>query len=223
MAAASGDTQPVRKIGQGAQLGYNCPLIVALEGPPLAGKSTLASRLAGLTPDVLTFPDHYDGVPINRRPAFDPGSTEAQVLAIREFLAVELERLRLLRGSPFRVCILDRSVESLRAHSHALDIIRGYSSKVALEEALMTVEHLVPDVVLYLDTPRQVLKQRLSTRANSKELLRYLDPRYLSNIEQHFLLLAEAQPNIHILPFGEYVDRIPETVSSFLRERGIQN
>src|SRR5690606_41472272 len=65
-----------------------------------------------------------------------------------------------------------------------------------LFRSFMTVEHLVPDVVLYLDTPRRILKQRLNTRANSQELLGYLDPRYLSCIEQYFRLLVETRPNI---------------------------
>lgn len=140
--------------------------------------------------------------------------------AIREFLAVETGRLGLLRGAPSGTCILDRSVESLRAHSHALDMIQGYSSRAALEKELSTTEHLVPDLILYLDAPAQVLEERLSTRVNSQELLQYLDHRFLSCIREHFRILAQARPGVHLLDISDYLDQIPAAVSSILPERG---
>lgn len=143
-------------------------LMVAIAGPPGAGKSTLSTRLAGLLPDSIVVPAdgyHFDDIVLEARGwrsrkgaphTFDVGGLEAVLKRIRA------------REPEVAIPIFDRDLELSRA---AAAVVKD-EAKIVLVEGLYLLLDAAPwstlaplfDYSIFIDVPRDELVRRLRQR-----------------------------------------------------------
>ena len=141
--------------------------IVAVEGPSFAGKSTAIEGLSREYPGgVAVISCYVDFIPDpNDIPPTEPNSEAGQVAAFETFMRIEADRQRAvteLAGAhtPPRLVILDRSVDTLLAHTHAVDQLYGFRSHAQVMKLLPHLPHLRPELTLYLDVDAATLRRR---------------------------------------------------------------
>ncbi len=152
------------------------PPVLALEGPCLAGKTTLVRDIAaalGARSTVLTVPCYVDlaeGRPLPRLDAYDAAS---QYNAIRFFLEIENTRSRILRLARHAdLVVIDRSVDTLLAHVYALDHLYGIGALPRSQQLINNTPGVIrPDLTIHLDVPPATIRERVSTRPGFPELL----------------------------------------------------
>lgn len=145
-------------------------LMVALAGPPAAGKSTLAEALVPLLPagEAVVVPMdgfHYDdGVLRARGLASRKGSPET--FDFRGFEAL-LRRLRANDGE-VAIPVFDRSMELARAGAavveerHRIVLVEG--NYLLLDEEPWRALRALFDLTVFIDVPREELDRRLVGR-----------------------------------------------------------
>ena len=148
--------------------------IIALEGPSCVGKTTAIAALAtdATLGRVAVFDCYVREI---ARPADVPPARTAnrdqQIAAFRAFMSIEKQRvLRAQRLAadqyPPDLILLDRSVDTLLAHAHALDVLYGFDARPAVAALLPQLPHLAPEYTIYLDAPAAVLRTRRSQAAD---------------------------------------------------------
>lgn len=157
--------------------------VIAIEGVSLVGKSTLVERLREALPDARYFPCYVEGLKQDRVPAFDPGSSAGQLEAFETFMAVESSRYRQLVNKT-KLAVLDRSVDTLIAHAHALDAICGYRSELEVRRRLRSRNWIQPDVTVMLRADLHQLAIRRKARPSLPP--GYSDSAYVDLFEEHF-------------------------------------
>jgi dTMP kinase len=168
--------------------------IVAIEGPSFAGKTTAIAALAA-DPSlgrIAVFDCYVSGLtqPGNIPPARTASRAE-QVTAFRAFMRVEqrrVERARRLAAAhdPIDLLILDRSVDTLIAHAHALDALYGFDARPTVTDLLPGLPHLIPEYTVYLDAPEAALRARRAARGDRGEYFLH-DPGFLTAWRGYFL------------------------------------
>lgn len=191
------------------------PTVVGLEGPVCSGKSTFASRLTQAFPGTLVFDDYVSGLRDGRVPNFDPGSTEGQLDAFELFMAVEADRIRARTAEPRRAYILDRTVDTLFAHTYGLDRLQGYEAYPRIREDTEPERYLIPDVTFLLQPPRDVLLRRAKQRGDEELLAPFLSVDFLAATTAYFNE-EPVSPRIVRLTLDQYTDAIPGVVSEVL-------
>ncbi|MGW7361817.1 hypothetical protein ACWGI0_35710 [Streptomyces sp. NPDC054802] len=144
--------------------------IIALEGPSHAGKSTVISHLrrrgiekrAYVSDCYVKHIAHRDDIPPART-----GSAAAQLFAFETFMGIENARVREALAGARPMVLLDRSVDTLLAHAHALDVLFGYDVHHQLRDRLQELPFLRPHHTLYLDVPAEVLNLRRKTAGHT--------------------------------------------------------
>jgi dTMP kinase len=149
--------------------------IIALEGPSFAGKTTAVAILAADASlgRAAVFDCYVREIarPQDVPPARTAGR-EQQVAAFRTFMGIEARRTHRLQhmatqhDSPDLV-ILDRSVDTLIAHAHALDALYGFGARPAITALLPDLPHLLPERTFYLDASTETLRARRATAKGS--------------------------------------------------------
>jgi thymidylate kinase len=167
------------------------PLIVALEGPCCAGKTTLSRLLARELADlsvalVPCYADHAGGGRFLPRQEADTVAEREQ--ALRRLLLVEAGRLaRVPQGCD--VVLEDRSVHTLLAHSYTLQLKTGTDF---LGPSLRLLESSPvpawPGLVLYLDLPQGAVQQRNPGKFPPGSI--YTDPDFNAAVRAYFRRLA---------------------------------
>lgn len=173
--------------------------VIALEGPSYAGKSTAISHLRsrGIEEQAFVFDcyvkdiAHRDDIPPART-----GSAAAQLNAFEKFMEIEETRVRRALASAKPVVILDRSVDTLLAHAHALDALFGYDVHHQLRDRLQQLPFLRPDHTIYLDVPAEVLGLRRKRAGHTAAESDYFfhQPAFLDHSRDYFL--SGAQPPV---------------------------
>jgi thymidylate kinase len=168
------------------------PLIVALEGPCCAGKTTLSRLLAWELADlsvalVPCYADHAGGGRFLPRQEADTVAEREQ--ALRRLLLVEAGRLaRVPQGCD--VVLEDRSVHTLLAHSYTLQLKTGTDF---LGPSLRLLESSPvpawPGLVLYLDLPQAAVQQRNPGKFPPGSI--YTDPGFNAAVRAYFRRLAD--------------------------------
>jgi thymidylate kinase len=168
------------------------PLIVALEGPCCAGKTTLSRLLARELADlsvalVPCYADHAGGGRFLPRQEADTVAEREQ--ALRRLLLVEAGRLaRVPQGCD--VVLEDRSVHTLLAHSYTLQRKTGTDF---LGPSLRLLESSPvpawPGLVLYLDLPQAAVQQRNPGKFPPGSI--YTDPGFNAAVRAYFRRLAD--------------------------------
>ncbi|MFB7364708.1 AAA family ATPase [Streptomyces hydrogenans] len=167
-------------------------LIIALEGPSYAGKSTAIRHLRQTVLDSRAFVSdcyvrhiaHRDDIP----PA-QTDSADAQLAAFEKFMEIEATRVAKAAASGRQLVILDRSVDTLLAHAYALDALFGYGVHHQLRHRLKTLPFLRPDHTLYLDVPAETLHLRRKTVGHTAAESEYFlhEPGFLSHARDYFV------------------------------------
>lgn len=154
--------------------------IVALEGSPLTGKTTLGKRISRLIPNSIYFPDYVEMLNWINIPDHNPGSTENQVNAFIYFMNAELCRHSIVNNNPsIPLVVLDRSVDTLLSHAFALDYMYGYSSFGKCREILKSSSYLTPDFTILLSANTSTLNSRFKLRETDDSCRPYIDSEFL--------------------------------------------
>lgn len=198
--------------------------IIALEGPSCSGKT---SAIAALAKDAslgrtVVFDCYVREIasPQDVPPARTSSRAE-QIAAFRTFMDIEQRRvLRTRRLSaapePPDLLILDRSVDTLLAHAHALDTLFGFGAHRAVTALLPRLPHLAPQFTIYLDADVPTLRARRPATAISRDALFLHDPAFLTSWRDYFLGAASLTitPKVVAVP----ADAEPTEVVARIRE-----
>lgn len=145
-------------------------MIVGIEGPVLAGKSSLLTLVApapsGTGVDCVVCPCFVEVAKRHGR-RVPPGRTRsiaAQLDAARFFL--DLDMLRRPPERPHQVVFLDRTVWTLRAHAYALAATGAFGGSPFVEDTdtRARLDAGRPDTLVYLDVPHPTQLERAGTR-----------------------------------------------------------
>lgn len=163
-------------------------MILGIEGPVLAGKSSLARQLvddltaAGVS--VAVCPCYVETAKqLHRRiPRGLSASADEQLRAMRFFLEIDQARRAGRHGEQV---VLDRTTWTLEAHAAALLAIGAIATPVELDETTRRAAHaLRPDALVYLDVP---WRAQLERAANRDELPPpFLDRDFNAAFRAHF-------------------------------------
>ncbi len=143
------------------------PLIVALEGPNGVGKSSLAPALAAAlaAPALLGIDPAWFGEDFKVRMIRDAGWPASAMF----FLSGCLEQMRVLRGRPEPLIVLDRCLWSTLA-VHAAETPQRLYSVVGLLAAVAP-EVPVPDLTLVLAADFTVCQSRIARKSGTARRL----------------------------------------------------
>lgn len=167
-------------------------LIIALEGPSYAGKSTAIRHLRQTALGSRAFVSDCYVRHIAHRDDIPPARTDsaaAQLAAFDRFMEIEATRVAEAAASGRQFVILDRSVDTLLAHAYALDTLFGYGVHHQLHHRLQTLPYLRPDHTLYLDVPAETLHLRRKTAGHTAADSEYFlhEPGFLCHARDYFV------------------------------------
>lgn len=190
--------------------------VIAIEGPSYAGKSTAIDHLREQGIEKQAFVSdcyvqhiaHREDIPPAR-----PDSENAQLAAFETFMGIENARVRAALASAKPVVIIDRSVDTLLAHAHALDALLGYAVHHQLRDRLQELPFLGPDHTLYLDVPDEALRLRRKSAGHTATEPEYLlhEPAFLAHARDYFVSGARSPVSreVTVVP----ADTSPTTVA----------
>lgn len=187
-------------------------IVLALEGPSFAGKSTLAKRISQRWPSIRCFADYVEMLNWENIPAFDPGSSEGQARAFLRFMEGEARRVEAVRRELPAVVLLDRSIDTLLAHAFSLDGLFGYGSLPLVRQALSRMDFLRPNYEFFLDTPREILLKRQAQREDGDEVAEFIASDFLGASREYFDSGCAVAENFEILHVDDYISGIPSKV-----------
>ncbi len=175
------------------------PLLVAVEGPCCAGKTTLVSalsrELSGLR--VCRVPCYADYLGGGRfLPREIPQSAAEDAAAFTQLLTIDHDRIEatLTRTSDAELVLLDRSVHTLLAHRYAIEQVTGLPCyQQAVDAAHRDATIIWPSVVVYLDVAEAVVAQRNRGKFPPGSIL--IDPDFNGAFRSYFADLAR-----HVTP-----------------------
>ncbi|MFI2432098.1 hypothetical protein [Streptomyces sp. NPDC018693] len=167
-------------------------LIIALEGPSYAGKTTLTRHLRRTALADRAFISDCYVKHIAHRVDVPPARTDsasAQLAAFERFMEIEATRVAEAAASGRVLVILDRSVDTLLAHAYALDALFGYGVHHQLRDRLQALPFLRPDHTLYLDVPAEALHLRRKTAGHTAAESDYFlhEPGFLHHARDYFV------------------------------------
>lgn len=166
--------------------------VIALEGPSYSGKSTAIAHLRqqGIEDHAFVSDCYVDHI-VHRQdiPPVRTASATEQLAAFETFMSIEGMRVRRALASTKPVVLLDRSVDTLLAHAHALNALFGFGVHHQLRDRLQELPFLRPDHTLYIDVPAEVLSLRRKaagpTAAESDYFLH--EPGFLDQTRDYFV------------------------------------
>ncbi|MFJ5882603.1 AAA family ATPase [Kitasatospora cineracea] len=142
-------------------------MILGIEGVSCVGKTTLAAQLAPHLNRPAVIPCYYHASPDpTRLPAPEPFTAEHQLANIAQFLDVEDLRLARARQAlaEGRDVILDRTVDTLLAHAHAVGRMHGFDCDDQARLLVTTRPVAIPDLTIVLTADPDVLASRARLR-----------------------------------------------------------
>ncbi|KOV36488.1 hypothetical protein ADK60_07065 [Streptomyces sp. XY431] len=142
-------------------------MILGIEGVSCVGKTTLAAQLAPHLNRPAVIPCYYHASPDpTLLPAPEPFTAEHQLANIAQFL--DIEDLRLARArqalAEGRDVILDRTVDTLLAHAHAVGRMHGFDCDDQARRLVTSRPVAMPDLTIVLTADSDVLARRARLR-----------------------------------------------------------
>ncbi|MGY9066821.1 dTMP kinase [Streptomyces sp. SUK 48] len=197
--------------------------IIALEGPSYAGKSTAIRHLCTRSIQERAFVSDCYVQHIARRTDIPPAHTASaaeQLAAFETFMGIEGARVRQALASSKPVVLLDRSVDTLLAHAHALDALFGYDIHHRLRDRLQELPFLRPHHTLYLDVPAEELALRRKAAGHTAAESEYFlhEPAFLTHTRDYFV--SAAQPplsrEVTVIPADASPDAVAHAVEALV-------
>lgn len=197
--------------------------IIALEGPSYAGKSTAIRHLRTRGIEEWAFVSDCYVQHIARRTDIPPARTASaaeQLAAFETFMGIEGARVRQALARTKPVVLLDRSVDTLLAHAHALDALFGYDIHHRLRDRLQELPFLRPHHTLYLDVPAEELALRRKAAGHTAAESEYFlhEPAFLSHTRDYFV--SAAQPlvsrEVTVIPADAGPDAVAHAVEALV-------
>ncbi|MFI6443474.1 hypothetical protein [Kitasatospora sp. NPDC050543] len=142
-------------------------MILGIEGVSCVGKTTLAAQLAPHLNWPAVIPCYYHASPDpTLLPAPEPFTAEHQLANIAQFLDVEDLRLARTRQAHIegRDVILDRTVDTLLAHAHAVGRMHGFDCDDQARRLVTSRPVAMPDLTIVLTADPDVLARRARLR-----------------------------------------------------------
>ncbi|NRQ37976.1 AAA family ATPase [Nonomuraea sp. NN258] len=195
-------------------------LLVALEGPCCAGKTTLAKELArhllGLAVYVECFADHAGGGHCLPKPV--PESLEEDAQAMGRLLEVEESRMAPSRLGNTPVIILDRSVHTFLAHRCAIEQLTGLACLEPARQILIQSRASAwPNLVIYLDVPQTAVQDRNNGKFQTGNIL--VEPAFNNAFRSYFAELRSAtEPQVAWLDAMRPIQVLTHAAVSTIRE-----
>ncbi|MGW7410211.1 hypothetical protein ACWGI9_42175 [Streptomyces sp. NPDC054833] len=114
-------------------------------------------------------------------------SADEQVEAFMTFMEIEGERVRAAHRHGGLI-VLDRTVNTLFAHAHAMDELYGFGVLPELCRRAEEMPHLRPDHTLYLDVTPELLHLRRKAAGHHEVEPEYFlhDPAFLAHFRDYF-------------------------------------
>lgn len=163
-------------------------MIIGIEGVSCTGKTTLATALAKRIDRSLVIPCYFHSVSDpTKLPPPVAENEHAQLAGLRAFLNVEeARRDQALAGcADGRIVILDRTVDTLLAHTQAVGRLQGFDVDETARQIMHQRRVAVPDVTLLLTARFEVLRARAVRRRGMPEI--FYDARFTTTFMEHFL------------------------------------
>jgi thymidylate kinase len=200
------------------------PLVVGIEGPCCAGKTTLSRGLMEHLSTTMTIGpvrDYADWVGGGRfLPAPQPESVDGEDAALRELLHIEADRTAAVRAEFHRLdlVLVDRSVHTLAAHCAGLTRLTGVDYSAAATRVLATASTaLWPDLLLYLDVDRTTVATRNNGKFPPDSL--FINDRFNAGIRQYFAgLTGVSQPRVGWFDGGSGARLLCRRATAYLTE-----
>lgn len=194
---------------------------IALEGPSLSGKSTLAERLfydfRASGARCVQLPDFFDTyTPLDIHIPLDPKNPVEQLLIVTLHIGLEMSR-HCEMPNDTEIAILDRSLWTPLAHTYAL-IATGILADARclnFHQLIASMDQWLPDLVLYVDTPFEVRMERKDTRADLPEF--HLSRRF-SDALREFYSKPWPNLNVHLLNGGTDIGSLKREAWDIIRE-----
>jgi dTMP kinase len=162
-------------------------MIVGLEGVSCVGKTSLATALAARLPGAAIVDCYYHTAPDPGRLP-QPNSPTAYEQLSNLLMLMQLEALRRDRALHAQrrghLVILDRTVDTLLAHAHAIGRLRGFDCDAAARALVLEHPIVVPDVTLLLRAGPDVLAKRAARRPGMPSIL--YDPEFTEHFNSYF-------------------------------------
>lgn len=148
-------------------------MIIGLEGVSCVGKTSLAARLAVEWGAVLVPCFYRAAADPALLPSIDPATAADQLKALEVLLEVEERRRAVVAqavqdGKPV---VLDRTVDTLLAHAHAIGRLRGFDCDAEARTAVLATSPVEPDVTLLLTVDFAERARRAKHRPGMPQLL----------------------------------------------------
>ncbi|MFJ2862699.1 hypothetical protein [Kitasatospora sp. NPDC087314] len=142
-------------------------MILGIEGVSCVGKTTLAAMLAPHLDQPTVIPCYFHASPDpTRLPTPEPFTADHQLANIAQFLEVEDLRLTQARQvlADGRDVILDRTVDTLLAHAHAVGRMNGFDCDDQAQRTVTSRAVAMPDLTIVLTADPDVLVRRARLR-----------------------------------------------------------
>lgn len=158
-------------------------MIIGIEGVSCVGKTTLSAALATRMSAPAVIPCYYHASPDpSRLPSPEPFTFGHQLSSIAQLL--DIEDLRVARAKEAtlagREVILDRTVDTLLAHAHAVGRMNDFDCDEAARHLVTTRHVAMPDLTIFLTSDPDVVERRASLRDNMPTIF------YDRHFSQHF-------------------------------------
>jgi dTMP kinase len=158
-------------------------VILGIEGVSCAGKTTLARALAPHLDNPVIIPCYYHVAPDPTKLPTPRARTARQQLAgLAHFLELETVRLNLARAAEAegRDVILDRTVDTVLAHAHAVGRLAGFDCDRDARSMVARQAVAIPDLTLALTADPGVLAARATRRPGLPSIF------YDAEFSEHF-------------------------------------
>lgn len=162
-------------------------MIIGLEGVSCTGKTTLARALANRLGTASVVPCYYHVAPDpSLLPNPIPDDEREQLASMEVLLGLEALRRDMAHRAldMGRVVILDRTVDTLLAHTYAIDRLRGLSAAETARILAIERPTIVPDITLLLVTTPTVLAERAARRPGMPSI--FYDPIFTTHFNAYF-------------------------------------
>jgi dTMP kinase len=153
-------------------------VIIGFEGISCTGKTTLAAALAAHLGTATVIPCYYHAAPDPRLlPSPTARDRDERLAGLDLLLGVETKRRQLAQQAlgQGRTVILDRTVDTLLAHTYAIDRLYGLDLHDTARVAILRREPVLPDVTFLLSAPPRLIAARAARRTGMPPIFRAPD------------------------------------------------